>query len=164
MASNQTSNYGLNQWEATDQVLRTDFNADNSKIDAALKGLANKDTELEAMISAATAASGNCEMELITYTGTGTYGTEHPTRVQFADLPEVFFIVGGKAMLLGQGGSDQMMLIASNMFNETFINATTHSWSGGQLTLVDSSNARYQMNGEDTAYWVLGLRRKGLQN
>ena len=36
MASNQTSYYGLNQWEATDQVLRTEFNADNQKIDAAL--------------------------------------------------------------------------------------------------------------------------------
>ena len=42
MASNQTSNYGLNQWGATDQVLRTDFNADNAKIDAALKALSNQ--------------------------------------------------------------------------------------------------------------------------
>lgn len=36
MASNQTSNYGLSQWEAADQVKRTDFNADNAKVDAAL--------------------------------------------------------------------------------------------------------------------------------
>ena len=42
MASNQTSNYGLNQWEAADQVLRTDFNADNSKIDDALKELTDR--------------------------------------------------------------------------------------------------------------------------
>ena len=40
MAANQTTNYQLNQWEATDQVLRTDFNADNAKVDAALAGLA----------------------------------------------------------------------------------------------------------------------------
>ena len=39
MAANQTTNYQLNQWEATDQVLRTDFNADNAKIDAALADL-----------------------------------------------------------------------------------------------------------------------------
>lgn len=39
MASNQTSNYGLNQWEATDQVLRTDFNEDNAKLEAALAAL-----------------------------------------------------------------------------------------------------------------------------
>ena len=36
MATNQTTNYQLNQWETTDQVLRTDFNADNAKIDAPL--------------------------------------------------------------------------------------------------------------------------------
>ena len=41
MATNQTTNYQLNQWEPTDQVLRTDFNADNAKIDAALKANAD---------------------------------------------------------------------------------------------------------------------------
>lgn len=39
MASGQTQYYGLSQWEATDQVIRTDFNADNAKIDAALRAL-----------------------------------------------------------------------------------------------------------------------------
>ena len=37
MSTNHTTNYNLNQWEATDKVLRTDFNEDNAKIDAALK-------------------------------------------------------------------------------------------------------------------------------
>ena len=36
MATNHTTNYELSQWLSTDQVLRTDFNADNAKIDAAL--------------------------------------------------------------------------------------------------------------------------------
>ena len=36
MATNHTTNYQLCQWEATDKVLRTDFNEDNQKIDAAL--------------------------------------------------------------------------------------------------------------------------------
>ena len=31
-----TPNYGLHQWEAGDNFLRTDFNADFSKIDTAL--------------------------------------------------------------------------------------------------------------------------------
>ena len=42
MASSYTSNYQLCQWEATDKVLRTDFNGDNQKIDAALAGLAEE--------------------------------------------------------------------------------------------------------------------------
>ena len=36
MSTNHTANYNLCQWEATDQVQRTDFNQDNAKIDAAL--------------------------------------------------------------------------------------------------------------------------------
>ncbi len=40
MASNQTEHYGLNQWEAGDKVLRTEFNGDNAKIDGALAVLA----------------------------------------------------------------------------------------------------------------------------
>lgn len=39
MASNYTEQYKLCQWEATDQVLRTDFNEDNAKLEAALKAL-----------------------------------------------------------------------------------------------------------------------------
>ena len=53
MSTNHTTNYNLNQWEATDKVLRTDFNADNAKIDAALK--ANADA-IAAETAARTAA------------------------------------------------------------------------------------------------------------
>ena len=34
-----TTNYGLHQWESTDDFLRTDFNTDFQKIDAAIHGL-----------------------------------------------------------------------------------------------------------------------------
>ena len=33
-----TTNYGLHQWESTDNFLRTDFNADHQLIDGAIKG------------------------------------------------------------------------------------------------------------------------------
>ena len=39
---NQTANYQLSQWESTDRILMADFNSDNAKIDAALKGLADR--------------------------------------------------------------------------------------------------------------------------
>lgn len=35
----KTSNYSLNQWEATDRIMREDFNTDNTNIDAVLKSL-----------------------------------------------------------------------------------------------------------------------------
>ena len=45
MASNHTEHFSLNQWQADDQVLRTDFNEDNAKIDSALKDLAAAQAE-----------------------------------------------------------------------------------------------------------------------
>ncbi|NBI11727.1 hypothetical protein D1641_17310 [Colidextribacter sp. OB.20] len=44
---NATTNYQLNQWEASDRVLRTDFNADNAKIEAALSGLEERAAALD---------------------------------------------------------------------------------------------------------------------
>lgn len=38
LASKHTEHYGLNQWEASDQVLHSDFNEDNAKLEAALAG------------------------------------------------------------------------------------------------------------------------------
>ena len=42
MATNQTTNYQLNQWEPADAVQRVDFNADNAKLDTALKSLSDQ--------------------------------------------------------------------------------------------------------------------------
>ena len=50
---NATPNYQLNQWEAEDRVLRTDFNADNAKIDAALKAIADQAHRAELLIEQA---------------------------------------------------------------------------------------------------------------
>ena len=42
MATNYTTNYQLNQWEPADAVQRVDFNADNAKVDTALKSLSDQ--------------------------------------------------------------------------------------------------------------------------
>ena len=43
---NYTKNYQLNQWEASDRVLREDFNSDNRKIDAAIAACRARDPQL----------------------------------------------------------------------------------------------------------------------
>lgn len=42
MAAKQTPHYQLNQWEAEDAVLRSDFNDDNQKIDSAIYSTSQK--------------------------------------------------------------------------------------------------------------------------
>lgn len=66
MASRQTQYYGLNQWEAADQVLRTEFNADNAKIETALANL-EKDKASNSLVS-------------------GLVGVLHDTNVTLKDL------------------------------------------------------------------------------
>ena len=75
MASNHTEHFSLNQWQADDQVKRTDFNEDNAKIDAALNdlsgGLAEKATTAALEALSKKLASMTC-LVTGTYTGDGT--------------------------------------------------------------------------------------------
>ena len=63
MATYHTANYELCQWEPTDQVQRTDFNADNAKIDAALSALESgkvSTASLNSAVSRISALEANC--------------------------------------------------------------------------------------------------------
>ena len=54
----QTTNYQLSQWAAEDRILRTDFNSDNAKIDAALKSQATSLTTLSNNLSTISQRAG----------------------------------------------------------------------------------------------------------
>ena len=82
----KTTNYQLNQWDATDRVLRTDFNEDNRKIDAALGEMP--------------------KIAVGSYTGTGEYGADHPNTLEFPFSPRllaVFPRTGGSSLLYPRG-------------------------------------------------------------
>ena len=170
MATNQTTNYQLNQWEPTDQVLRTDFNADNAKLDAALNALSDQVakkadeedlTALSESVAAVSAGMGNCDMELLTYTGTGAMGQSSPTRITFSSLPDAFLVVGDLAILLGRGGVKEAILACKDVtYSESFVSSSSLTWTGTQMALYNGVDARYQMNSENKMYWVLGLKKK----
>ena len=80
MPSNQTPNYKLSQWERADKVQMEDFNADNAKIDAAIKAESDARTALAARV----AKKGNCQIWLGSYVGNGECGIGHPTSVLFS--------------------------------------------------------------------------------
>ena len=89
----KTTNYQLNQWAKSDRVMMDDFNADNAKIDAALK--ANADAIGEKATAAALAALAknlgvvghNARVMWGSYTGTGTYGVSNPNSLEFGFCP-----------------------------------------------------------------------------
>ena len=145
-----TQNYQLSQWSRTDRVLMEDFNADNAKLDAALKAEADARTALAAEV----AKCGNVTMSISTYTGTGTAGESHPTRITFPQMP-VFFIVAGDSILMGRGGATQAaMSYDANSYGHTSLQTLT--WSGNTLSLYHGSDPGRQLN-ETKPYVVIGF-------
>ena len=151
MASNYTENYGLCQWEATDAVLRTDFNEDNAKIDAALKELSRTAVEHTAAI----AKLGNCQLYTTSYVGTGKYGKESDTSITFPKKPYLVIIQAGNfgGLMISLGDCTQYItLVSSSHYGGTI------TWTGSTMSwLVNVSDATAQFNVKDVTYYVLAL-------
>ena len=63
---NQTANYQLSQWEASDRILMSDFNDDNAKLDAAIKANVDAITaEAAARAASVTALTEKAGMQLL---------------------------------------------------------------------------------------------------
>ena len=92
MSTNHTTNYNLNQWEAADKVLRTEFNEDNAKIDAALKSNADAIGTLEGQMASVQAGKGNCQVVYGTYQGNDEFGEAHPNTLTFDHKPILVLI------------------------------------------------------------------------
>ena len=156
MASNQTSNYGLSQWEATDQVLREEFNADNSKIDAALKDLSNQNKALEEALNtqgAEITKLGNCEIGFVEYTSNNTYGSAHPTRITFPRKPMAFIVIGYEAVMFSICKSGIGLVCSSSTTTDLDL-----SWSENTVSFYSNANPRLQMNsGSNHTYHVIAF-------
>jgi len=178
MASNYTSNYGLCQWQASDKVLRTEFNADNAKIDAALAGKASAATvnslqdavgakasqsaldSLAQTVSGHTSAlskKGNCTIYTTSYVGTGSYGADNPNSLTFPAKPEIVFLgsTGGTNATLVQG---QQASFSTSGGSGSKLAVT---WSGSTLRWSCVHNASGQMNVSGTTYLVVALLKAG---
>ena len=141
MASNYTTNYNLCQWEPTDQVQRTDFNADNAKIDAAL-----------AEHAATLSCLGNCQVYLHTYTGTGENG---PHTFTFPS-PVVFFTILGsnETWACGVRGVNKL----HGRFSANSYLPTPISWGETSLTIGNSDwNSMYCCNTAGVTYALMAL-------
>ena len=140
----KSTNYQLNQWAKSDRVMMDDFNADNAKIDAALK--ANADAIM---------AAGNCRMNVQTYTGTGTYGAANPTQITFPVLPHLFIIRGPRTLLIGSGGSaTAFTVIYMTSSNGTYAYDQTVTWNDNTMSIYHTQQAQSQMNIANETYYV----------
>ncbi len=162
---NKTSNYQLNQWELHDRVMMQDFNADNAKIDAALKAevdaraaadaaetSARKTTD--AAIQAELAKRGNCKIWTTGYTGDGTHGAEHANKITFPGSPIVVWIFDqdSRVMCIGPYKGSCLNYMSGGTCNV--------DWKGNTVSWYLATGTSYsQMNGPNMAYYVVALLR-----
>lgn len=146
---NQTTNYQLSQWAKSDKVQMEDFNADNAKIDAAIKAEADARAALAGRLS----QKGNCGIHLTSYVGTDTYGSGSPNSLTLSVAPEVLFICGGQGIGLMIRGFGHFSVMYSSGDGGGYV-----SWSGdGKSLSWYSGNAGSQMNIKGETYRVVAL-------
>lgn len=151
---NHTPNYNLSQWEKSDKVLMDDFNADNAKLDAALKRKAEQSAlnALSQTVSGHTAAVaklGNCQIETFTYAGTGGSGSTR-TEITFPRLPVLALILDGYGcFILTWPG------LTSGYYHGSE-NPVHFRWNGSLLSM-NSSSEQFQMNAKGARYKVIAF-------
>ena len=155
----QTTNYQLNQWDPEDRILRTDFNSDNAKVDAALKANADaisseSSTRASAVSSLNTQISQrNCKAEIRTYTGNGGSGSSKACSQTFSKKPMAIFITGnGYLGICLRSGNTMWILYGKDA------NTGTVTWSGdGRTVSWYSGGADIQMNASGVTYTLVAL-------
>ena len=168
MPSSKTTNYKLSQWVKTDKVLMDDFNADNAKIDAAIKavdakadGLSSSKAERSDLTALQTtvAGKGNCRIETFTYAGdrTSTETGLITKAIRFSAKPVFFIITGPQTLVLGGGAGDKANCVyhtSSGAYHGTL----TATWSGNSVSLYGESRAVPNKSGDSylvTAFFAM---------
>ena len=161
MSTNHTTNYNLNQWEATDKVLRTEFNADNAKIDAALKANADTIDTLEGQVEALQTEKGDCQLYTTSYIGNGGAGANQPCSITFPRKPFYLIISSPVAQFMFcPYGQNRAVGIKVNFERPCYWLIT--SWSGNTFTwYANSDSAEEQLNQSGVTFSVLAFLEAG---
>lgn len=132
MASNYTEHCELNQWLAADQVVHTDFNADNAKLDTML-------------------SARNCQIYMTSYQGKG----EGVISLTFPHKPMIVIIMDGNlTWICGIQGAECMNL----RYAQTSGGRLPVTWSGNTLSWdVYNENAYTSGNIPGQTYLVAAL-------
>ena len=93
----RTQHYQLSQWEKSDKVLMEDFNADNAKIDAAIR--AEADTRAAAVRAVNEALGEKIKMAAGTYTGDG----QESRFISLGFTPKVVILVTNYGVMYDDG-------------------------------------------------------------
>ena len=131
-----TENYHLPQWEATDRVLREDFN--------------------EAMENIEEGLSAKCELYFGSYTGTGEHGPENPNTLTFDFAPRVVILFG-----YATNPGDHMIMIRpytdTKSYDGNYTNCTV-TWLEDGVQWYNSYYESTQFNRLSRTYYYIAVK------
>nr|WP_326127447.1 hypothetical protein [uncultured Oscillibacter sp.] len=123
---NQTTNYQLSQWDREDRILRENFNADNAKIDAALKA------EAEARQAADDALTGEISLLKTRFYSGRVAGNGQVTHtISLPGRPLLVIMASEYDFLIGIPGGGRSLVVYPNNTNAI---AQTCSTTGNNFT------------------------------
>ena len=143
-----------------------DFNADNAKIDAAIKAESDARTALAAQVAGKASQSalntladkaakcGNCQIYVTSYTGNGKYGLENARSMTFPKPPQMVLLSTTNAYpfaVLARGVTSSP---PNNYTKTTTVNVI---WNGNSITWYSGHDAPSGFNAENTLYYMLVL-------
>ena len=160
MATNSSEHLGLHLWQPTDQVLRTEFNQNWSKIDEAVAEVQSGLTDGLTAINADLGSAGkNARIAWGTYTGTGIYGAANPTGLTF-DFYPVMVWVGCENCAGSQSWPSAFIRGCPASHPDVTPNLLTVTWTDNGVSWYDTrySHGQLQNNDQGVTYYycVLG--------
>ena len=139
MSTNHTPNFNLCQWEADDKVLRSDFNADNQKIDAALAGLQQ--------------SMGNCRIVTGSYVGTGKYGPSNRNTLTFDGKPLLVIIQNAFSITaVSPAPTAPVLQDGGNQYYSVSL-----TWTDNNVSWYNESLPERQLNVSGRTYYYAAL-------
>ena len=133
--ANHTEHYGLHQWEPGDSFLRTDFNEDHAKLDAALAGL----------------QSGKCEVTFGTYTGDGAA----QRTIGLGFTPKAVLVESANGMRLVNAGMLGGLALPGKPVCSGIYTALSIDTGGFQVTYTQYQS---NLNQKDAQFYYIAFR------
>lgn len=167
----QTPNYKLTQWAKTDRIEMEDFNADNAKLDAALKAhdtaIAAKAAQsalsaetsarksADSAINAALALRGNCQIYCGTYKGSGKGTQAEPRTLTFPYQPRAVFISSDNVQAWLFPGTSGLFLRGGTTLHPSLY----MTWSGNSVSFYTMEGDTSSMDNPNVTYSIIALMK-----
>lgn len=166
MASNYTENFGLCQWEATDQVLREEFNQNNTRVDEALKSASELAQAAQALADSAYGPD-NTPFAVGSYTGDGT----DKRKIDLGFTPKAVFLSASSSIFYQRYNTYNAVSAAFAISGKNAAQNSTgiESWVSG-ITLLSITDGGFyvtyfrdttfhgDLNTKDKVYYYIAMK------